>query len=343
MTQVALEALGSVATEARIGSAAARRMAEVVRAVGPELVEVEKLLAESSRTGASPGTEAAAHLLGAGGKRIRPVALLLSASIYAKPTRRTHELAAVAELVHGATLLHDDVVDDAPERRGQAAARTVWGNAVSVLGGDLMLTHALARCYEAGNSLIFEHLLRTLRTLVDGEIVQLRGRTALDLRAETYFHIANAKTASLFDWATTSGARSAGAPEEHALALGRFGVNLGLAFQLVDDVLDYAGTSEVTGKALFADLREGKITLPLVYALESDPRLEVLVKAVRAGEESAALELGPAILATNACDRVRSLAQERTRNALRELHGLPASEPRDLLGAVATDLVARLH
>ena len=143
MTQVALEALGSVATEARIGSAAARRMAEVVRAVGPELVEVEKLLAESSRTGASPGTEAAAHLLGAGGKRIRPVALLLSASIYAKPTRRTHELAAVAELVHGATLLHDDVVDDAPERRGQAAARTVWGNAVSVLGGDLMLTHAL--------------------------------------------------------------------------------------------------------------------------------------------------------------------------------------------------------
>ena len=343
MTQAALTMLGSVATEARIGAAAARRMAEVAHAVGPELVAVEELLSESARDGAVPGSDAAAHLLGAGGKRIRPVALLLAASIFAKPTRRTHELAAVAELVHGATLLHDDVIDDAPERRGQAAARTVWGNAVSVLGGDLMLTHALARCHEAGNLLVFEHLLRTLRTLVDGEIVQLRGRTALDLRAETYFHIANAKTASLFDWATTSGARSAGAPEQHALALGRFGVNLGLAFQLVDDVLDYAGASEVTGKGLFADLREGKVTLPLVYALELEPRLEVLVNAIRGGDEGAARELGPGILATNACDRVRALAHRHTANAMRELDGLPTSEARDLLGAVATDLVARLH
>lgn len=343
MTAAALQALGSVATEERLGSAAARRMAEVISAVGPDLAEVELLLADSARTGASPGTSAAAHLLGAGGKRIRPVSLLLAASIYARPSRATHELAAVAELVHGATLLHDDVVDDAPERRGQPAARTVWGNAVSVLGGDLMLTHALSRCHTVGHGAVFAHLLDTLRTLVDGEIVQLRGRTALDLRADTYFHIAHAKTASLFDWATTSGARIAGASEDDAKALGRFGVNLGLAFQLVDDVLDYAGTSEVTGKALFADLREGKITLPLVFALERDASIEAHVEAIRAGDELAALRLGPAIVATDACDRVRALAEGHTASALRELATLPPCASRDLLAAVATDLVARIR
>lgn len=343
MTHEALQTLGAVATEDLIGAAAARRMSEVIDAVGPDLAEVELLLAESSQTGASPGTSAAAHLLGAGGKRIRPVALLLASSMYTRSSRATHELAAVAELVHGATLLHDDVIDDASERRGQAAARTVWGNAVSVLGGDLMLTHALSRCHAVGHQAIFAHLLQTLRTLVDGEIVQLRGRTALDLRAETYFHIANAKTASLFDWATTSGARIAGAPEEHALALGRFGVHLGLAFQLVDDVIDYAGTSEFTGKALFADLREGKVTLPLVYALERDPSVAAHVEAIRAGDELAALRLGPAIVATDGCDRVRTLAESHTKSALAELAALPQSPSRDLLAAVASDLVARLH
>jgi octaprenyl-diphosphate synthase len=311
--------------------------------VGPDLAEVEALLAESARTGEAPGTQAAGHLLGAGGKRIRPVALLLASSIYAKPSRAAHELAAVAELVHAATLLHDDVIDDAPERRGQPAARTVWGNAVSVLGGDLMLTHALSRCHAVGNSRIFEHLLHTLRTLVDGEIVQLRGRTAIDLRAETYFHIAHAKTASLFDWATTAGARIAGSPESDALALGRFGVNLGLAFQLVDDVLDYAGAREATGKALFTDLREGKVTLPLVYAIERDPSLARVVQAIRDGDEIAAGRLGPAIVATDACDRVRALAHEHTRKGLDELRALPSGEPRDLLAAVATDLVSRLR
>ncbi len=341
-TSAALGVLGGLATEARIGRAAATRLAEVVGAVGPDLLEVEKILAEASRTGPAPGTSAAAHLLGAGGKRIRPVALLLASSIYGRPSGAAHELGAVSELVHGATLLHDDVIDDAPERRGEAAARTVWGNAVSVLGGDLLLTHALARCHAVAPGPVFEHLLRTLRTLVEGEIVQLRGRTAIDLEAATYFEIANAKTASLFEWATTSGARVAGAPESHALALGRFGVHLGLAFQLVDDVLDYAGSEETTGKSLFADLREGKVTLPLVYALERNPSLRGEVAAVAAGDAEAARTLGPAIARTDACTRVRGLAQDHTRRALAELDVLPACEPRALLAAVATDLVGRL-
>lgn len=342
VTAAPLHALGSVGTTARIGAAAAQRLVEVMNAVGPDLALVERILEETCATGAAPGTDAAAHLMGAGGKRIRPVALLLAASIYEKPRHETHELAAVAELVHGATLLHDDVIDDAPERRGQSAARTVWGNAVSVLGGDLMLTHALARCHEVGHSAVFSHLLRTLRTLVEGEIVQLRSRTVLDLSEETYFHIANAKTASLFDWATTSGARIAGAPEADALALGRFGVNLGLAFQLVDDVLDYAGTSEVTGKALYTDLREGKVTLPLVYALERDASIADHVKAIRAGDELSALRLGPAIRQTDACERVKALAEACTSRALTELAPLPRSPSRDLLAAVARDLVARV-
>ncbi len=154
------------------------------------------------------------------------------------PPRGFRALAVVAELVHAATLLHDDVIDDADERRGRPASRRLWGNAVSVLAGDLLLTHALERTVEAAPPLL-PSLVATLRRLVDGEIVQLRGRTRIDLAEATYFSVVRDKTSSLFAWAARAGAHVAGAPVDGRDALEEYGAHLGIAFQLVDDALDY--------------------------------------------------------------------------------------------------------
>jgi octaprenyl-diphosphate synthase len=196
------------------------------------------------------------------------VALLLSAACFGPIPQAARELSVVAELVHSATLLHDDVVDEGLERRGAPAARRIWGNAVSVLGGDLLLVHALERTLTHAPA-VLPDLVLTLRRLVDGEVIQLRGRNELDVREATYERILRDKTASLFAFATRAGARLGGAGSDAQVKLGEFGELLGVAFQLVDDVLDYQG--EDTGKHLFQDLREGKLTLPLFSTVPMVP------------------------------------------------------------------------
>jgi octaprenyl-diphosphate synthase len=247
----------------------------------------------------------------------------------------------VAELLHAATLLHDDVIDDADERRARPASRKVWGNAVSVLGGDLLLTHALERTIEALPALV-PSLVATLRRLVDGEIVQLRGRTRIDLSEATYFAVVRDKTASLFAWAAHAGAHAGGAPLEAREWLADYGTHLGIAFQLVDDALDYAGDRAETGKALFGDLREGKVTLPLVRAIAAFPGLLPDVERTRNGDDAASRRLLSAVLESGTCEEVRALARLETERALEALSRIPASAPRDLLACVATELASRV-
>jgi octaprenyl-diphosphate synthase len=304
------------------------------------MARVNEALAAAVRDGLTPATESARHLLDAGGKRIRPLALLLSAACFGPIGEPARELAVVAELIHLATLLHDDVVDDGTERRGQVTSRLVWGNAVSVLAGDLLLTHALERTQRAAPAMLAD-LIATLRKLVDGEIVQLRGRTKLDVRRATYFQIVEDKTASLFVWAARAGAATARAPRACVDALGSYGAHLGLAFQLVDDALDYASDPRLTGKTLHGDLREGKITLPLILALEADPALLAEVQAAREGDDEAARRIVTAVQAHRACDAVRQLAAQETQRALASLGALPPSTARDLLSSIARDLVTR--
>jgi octaprenyl-diphosphate synthase len=210
-----------------------------------------------------------------------------------------------------------------------------------VLAGDLLLTHALERTANAGPPSVLADLFVTLRRLVDGEVVQLRGRGHLDPREDVYFRIVRDKTASLFAWAARSGAVIAGAPSDGAAALGQFGEHVGVAFQLVDDILDYAGDSRATGKALLADLAEGKLTLPLIRALAARPDLGTDVDAVRAGEPQAAQRVADAVRASGVCEGVRLLAREETARALQALDRLPPSSPRELLGSIARELAAR--
>jgi octaprenyl-diphosphate synthase len=344
MTAIAaVTALRETGTPERAGERAAHRLADVHALFGADMAWVERELGRWTREGVSPGTDSAAHLLDAGGKRVRPLALLLSAACFGEVPPAARELAAVAELVHLATLLHDDVIDDGQERRGLPTSRRIWGNAVSVLAGDLLLTHALERTSSAAPGDALVELFATLRRLVDGEIVQLRGRARLDVSEETYFRIVRDKTASLFVWAARAGARVAGAGAREIGALGDFGAHVGVAFQLVDDVLDYAGDRQATGKAVFADLQEGKLTLPLIRALAARPALSDDLPLVRAGDAAAIARLIAAVHDSGACDAVRDRARAETDAALAALRDVPDCAARDLLGRIARDLADRLR
>jgi len=315
------------------------RLADVHGFLAKELAEVERVLAEAIEEGPEPGSSAARHLVAGGGKRVRPLALLLAARCFGGNGSNYAEMAAVVELVHSATLLHDDVVDEGMERRGAPTSRRLWGNGVSVLSGDLLLVTALERTRLAAPDLLGD-LIQTLGRLVNGEIVQLRGRTELDVSEATYYRVLEDKTASLFSFAARAGARMAGAPKASEEALGSFGESLGVAFQLVVDVIDSSGTE--TGKTLFADLGEGKITLPLVLAIERDPGLAQLVQKIYQGDESLVAEVSRRVIGSGACDEVRSRARGFTEKSRAALAKLPVTPARQLLEIVALELTSRL-
>ncbi len=342
-TLVAVDHLRETAHPERVGNLASRRLADVHAMLRSEMGFVDAELRRMVQTGVAPGTDAATHLLDAGGKRVRPLLVLLATACFGEIASASCELAVVAELVHLATLLHDDVVDDATERRGAPPARVVWGNAVSVLAGDLLLTHALERTSAVAPRAVLADLFATLRRLVDGEIVQLRGRTELDPRQTTYFSIVHDKTASLFAWAARAGAALAGAPPQAVNALGEFGSRVGVAFQLVDDLLDYEGDPAVTGKSLHADLREGKLTLPLILAVEKDPDLRADLALARDLDRGAASRLVAAVRALRTGEEVRRLADEETTRAVTALDSLPTSPAREMLAAIATELTSRVR
>ena len=336
----AAQTLREVASPERTGERAVLRLEDVLAVFRDDMIWVDTELERAVRTGPNPGTDAARHLYAAGGKRVRPLCVLLASACFGRVVPAARSLAVAAELVHAATLLHDDVVDDGSERRGLPTARRVWGNAVSVLAGDLLLTHALERTSEAAPGPVLTELFTTLRALVDGEIVQLRGRTRLDFEESTYFRIVEDKTASLFRWAARAGARVSGASGDAVDALGEFGAHLGIAFQLVDDALDY-GQGQGIGKDLFADLREGKLTLPLLRSVRGREERENLVRLARDGDANAAAELLTIVRGSPAVEETRALARQETERALAALGRVPASPARYLFPAVARELTSR--
>lgn len=340
----AMSVLHETASSDRVGDRAAARLADIQNALAHEMRGAEALIEDRIAAGVAPARESAHHLFAAGGKRVRPMALLLAKACFGPIDELTRELAAAAELVHMATLLHDDVIDDGDQRRGRPTSRRVWGNAVSVLAGDMLLVEALRIASRADRE-TWADLVSTLARLVEGEVIQLRGRVTLALDERTYFEVVRGKTASLFEWALRAGARTGGAPAATVEALGAFGGHIGVAFQLVDDVLDYDGDDRVTGKTMLADLGEGKVTLPLIYAAGSEAdasRVAGLVARVRSGEAEAASELAACVRSSGACARVRELARAETASALARLKDVPACRARDVLADVAHGLTSRV-
>jgi octaprenyl-diphosphate synthase len=317
-------------------------MIQIHSLLAESLPALEQMLEKVASSGPDPIDLAAKQLVLAGGKRVRPLAALLVTRACGGDAQRVIPLAASVELIHSATLLHDDVIDEGEERRGRPASRVLWGNLVSVLSGDLLLTSALELVQHSGIEGAMADTLATMQRLIAGEVAQLKARGREDLGIEGYLEIVRGKTASLFANACRAGARAADAPPALIEALGRFGEHVGIAFQIIDDVLDLEGIPHEVGKRLGHDLAEGKTTLPLALALKHDAAsLRPLLITARAGDTMAAARVSQAPSVRLACNDARDFALRETELGLTQLGRLPPSLERELLTQLVRGLIQR--
>ena len=229
-------------------------------------------------------SQALAHIRQRGGKRMRPMLILLMAKSFGEVSAVTQHAAVGLELLHTASLVHDDVVDESCERRGQASVNATYDNKVAVLVGDYILSTALLHVSKTGNQRIIEYLAELGRTLAAGEILQLTNIQNQKIAEDVYYQVIKQKTAALFEACAAIGALSAGAAEDDVLRAGKFGQDLGIMFQIRDDIFDYYDSKEI-GKPTGNDMAEGKLTLPVIYALNNNPMdsMMTLAKKVKAG------------------------------------------------------------
>ena len=283
------------------------------------------------------------YIIAAGGKRLRPALLLLTANALGAQGPSRHELAAVIEFIHTATLLHDDVVDESSLRRGRRTANAEFGNAAAVLVGDFLHSRAFQMMVAEGNLRVMQVISNATNVIAEGEVLQLLNVKDPDTDEESYLRVIRYKTAKLFEAATQVGAILAGAPPEIERELADYGMHLGTAFQVIDDVLDYSGDLAETGKNLGDDLAEGKPTLPLIRAMQVGSGDEkALVR--RAIEEGGKADLGAVVQAINrtgALDYARDCARKEAAIATARLDALPGSACKDSLLQLAHFSVER--
>ncbi|KQY51104.1 polyprenyl synthetase family protein [Lysobacter sp. Root494] len=289
--------------------------------------------------------QVAEYIIGAGGKRLRPMLLLLAAGALGHRGADAHQLAAVIEFIHTATLLHDDVVDESDLRRGRKTANAVWGNAASVLVGDFLYSRSFQLMVELDRVEVMRILADTTNQIAEGEVLQLLHVRNPDTDEAAYLRVIERKTAVLFAAATRLGALLSGADAATCDALHAYGLNLGYAFQIADDVLDYASDAETLGKNLGDDLAEGKATLPLIHAmLHSDAATrDRLRHALEHGDMDALPDVLQAIRATGGLDYSRQRASEYASAAERSLDGIVDNEYTAALRGLARYAVNRDH
>jgi octaprenyl-diphosphate synthase len=240
---------------------------EVFDLLRDDLAAIEREFAEQSASPVSVITEIAEYLIAGGGKRIRPLLLLLSAKALGCESESRIKLGAVVEMLHTATLVHDDIIDEADTRRGRPSSNTTWGNSKCVLAGDWLYMQAFHTALEERNFRVLDLLISLTQQMVEGELLQMQKLGHL-INEEEYFDLIYRKTACLFKVSMQLGAAITHASDETDAQLGEYGRNLGLAFQIIDDVLDLTASEDVLGKPVASDLREGKATLAVIHALE---------------------------------------------------------------------------
>jgi octaprenyl-diphosphate synthase len=289
--------------------------------------------------------QVAEYIIGAGGKRLRPMLLLLAAGSLGHGGRDAHQLAAVIEFIHTATLLHDDVVDESDLRRGRRTANAVWGNAASVLVGDFLYSRSFQLMVELDRVEVMRILADTTNLIAEGEVLQLLHVRNPDTDEAAYLRVIERKTAVLFAAATRLGALLAGADATLQQQLHDYGLNLGYAFQIADDVLDYSSDAGTLGKNLGDDLAEGKATLPLIHAIrKSDtPVREQLRTAIEHGDNGALPQVLAAIHATGGLEYSRERARGYADLAERALDGLEDNDYLAALRGLARYAVNRDH
>jgi len=287
----------------------------------------------------------AAYIIDSGGKRLRPVTVLLAAQACGYTGRQHIDAAAIIEFIHTATLLHDDVVDESGLRRGRETANAIWGNQASVLVGDFLYSRAFQMMVNIGSMRIMEIMADTTNTIAEGEVMQLLNCHDPDTTEARYMAVIHCKTAKLFEAAAQLGAVLTGRPREDELAMARYGLHLGTAFQLIDDVLDYSASSAELGKNIGDDLAEGKPTLPLIHAMRhgSPEEAQIIRHAIEQGGLQQIDLVTRTIESTGALDYTSRLAVKEAELAITSLPMLPESPARDALIGLAQFAVNRRY
>jgi octaprenyl-diphosphate synthase len=321
------------------------QLAEFLR---DDLVAVNALIRARMASEHAPRIpEVTAHLIEAGGKRIRPMLVLASAHLCGYGGPYHHHLAATVEFIHTATLLHDDVVDESTQRRGRATANLLWDNKSSVLVGDYLFARAFQLMVECGSLRVLDILANASATIAEGEVLQLTTAQNIDTTEDQYLRVIRGKTAALFSAATEAGAVIASAPESHVRALFDYGDALGIAFQIVDDYLDWGGAGDGIGKNIGDDFREGKVTLPLIRAIVQADTNERAFWARTIGQrkqDAGDLEHASALLAKyDTLGQTRLAALDWAARAKVALEPLPDHALRQMLMDLADYVVARVN
>jgi octaprenyl-diphosphate synthase len=310
-----------------------------------DMAEVDRTLRESLASDVALIRQVAEYIIAGGGKRLRPALLLLSARACGYAGRDQYTLAAVVEMIHTATLLHDDVVDESSLRRGHATANATFGNAASVLVGDFLYSRAFQLMVGVGSMRVLEIVSEATNVIAAGEVLQLMNTGNPDLDEASYLEVIRRKTAKLFEAAARLGAVLAGAPRDHEEALAHYGTHLGTSFQLIDDVLDYSGDLAAIGKNLGDDLAEGKMTLPLIRALGVGGEADVAIirHAITGHVLTEFTPVVDVLARTGALDYARGRAERESDVAAACVANLPDTPYRQSLLELATFAARRTY
>jgi len=320
---------------------------EIVQLIGDDLAKVEDFFEEQVRSDIPLIAEVGRYIRDGGGKRIRPALLLLSCRLSGYRGERAVLLAAVVEFIHTATLLHDDIIDEATVRRGRRSVNSRWGNDLTVLLGDFLYTKSMSMALSQDNLRILQLLSDVSLSMIEGEILEIQRHADLRVTADDHLDIIRRKTAALFSACLRIGAMLAEAGEAKERALASYGLNLGICFQMVDDLLDLTADEKVLGKPVANDLREGKLTLPAIFTLQRGGAAGLeKVRAVLADRGFArvsAQEIARLARDSGAIDEARALAERYAEAARRELQPFEPSRYREALQALPDFILARDH
>ena len=319
------------------------KLPDALALVSQDMAAVDLVIAQRLDSGVPLVGEVARYIISAGGKRLRPVLLLLSCGALGYTGAHRHTLAAVVEFIHTATLLHDDVVDESTLRRGRPTANESFGNPASVLVGDFLYSRAFQMMVEVGSMKVMQVLADATNIISEGEVQQLMNMHDASLDESGYLRVIRSKTAKLFEASARLGAMLAGSAESIEHACAEYGQALGTAFQVIDDVLDYDGNAAEMGKNLGDDLREGKATLPLILAMQrgDGPQRKTVREAIETGSVDKLAEIVAIVRETGALDATRTTAATEAQRAIDAISTLPDSPYRQAMVQLASQLLRR--
>jgi octaprenyl-diphosphate synthase len=308
-----------------------------------DMAEVDRVIRERLYSDVSLVRQVSEYIIQSGGKRLRPALVVMAAKALGYQGALHHEMAAVVEFIHTATLLHDDVVDASDLRRGRDTANALFGNATSVLVGDFLYSRAFQMMVSANNMRVMEVLSDATNIIAEGEVLQLMNCNDPDIDEAAYLRVIRYKTAKLFEAAGRLGAIVNNSSREIEDALGHYGMHLGTAFQIIDDVLDYSGDTDLIGKNVGDDLAEGKPTLPLLFAMKHGTQDEanVIRKAIQEGDSSHFQQILEIVQRTGALDHAHQQAKAESVLAQAALSALPGSQHKDALLELSAFAVTR--